>query len=147
MKKAFYVPNRPWIIDDVRVRADGVEVSEIHGLTFEEIQTKYPGAIITTRKAAMDAIEALCKTVPRQIDAVDYYYAKIALKHTSPERNGDNESFKLSEETNERVTIIYAKVGESYWTFRDVLEMSHDDIAERVRHTLKTNSLNQEKVA
>lgn len=147
MKKAFYVPNRPWIVDDVRVRDDGVEVSEIHGLTLEEIQAKYPGALIMSREAAMDAIVALCKTVPQQIDLVDYCYARQVFKHYDRKRNGDTESFKLTKDLNERVTVIYAKVGSTYWTFRDVMEMSHDDIAERVRYTLTINSQQQEKVA
>jgi|SRR5471030_159668 len=147
MKKAFYVPNRPWIIDDAEVRADGACVSVIAGLNLEQIQTKYPGAILTTLKAATDAIEAMCKTVPRPIDHVDFYYGKTVLKNYGRARNGDSESFKMTEHKNGRITAIYARVGSSFWTFDDVAEISHEDIIERVRRLLSYQKMPEGEVA
>lgn len=131
MKKAFYVPNQPWIIDDVRERADGVLVSALGGRTFLQIQEQYPGATIIPLETAINAIEALCKTVPRPIAAHDFYYAKTALQNYGRECNGEMETFKMTEHKNGRITAIYACIHFTYWTFDDDAGMTHDEIIDR----------------
>lgn len=136
MKLAFYVPNQPWLIDDIRVGEDGVLVSALAGLNFMQVQEKYPGAVVTGLADAVLAIEAMCKSVPRPIDAVDFYYAKSSLENYGRESNLDTESFKLTEHKNGRITSIYGRVGTSYWKFDDVGEMAHDVIIERIRRVV-----------
>lgn len=135
MKKAFYIPNQPWILDDVRVRADGVNVSALNGYTIEQIKAKYPGAILTTLEAATAAIQALCKTVPCPISAIDFYYARTVLTNYDGYRDSDAESFKLKEHIDGRIARIYARSGTSFWKFEDDYAMSHDDIIIRVERT------------
>lgn len=141
MKQAFYVPNRPWIIDDAQERADGVWVSVIAGLTLEEIQAKYPGAVLTTLKAATAAIEAICKTVPRPIDEVDFCYAQSFLKNYDRAQVDESETFKMSEHKYDRITAIYARIGDSFWTFDDVAETSHHEIVERIQNRLRQHQI------
>lgn len=43
-----------------------------------------------------------------------------------------NESFKLAEMYCGNVACIYAKVGERYFEFRDVVTLSHEEIIERI---------------
>lgn len=147
MKLAFYVPNQPWLIDDIRVREDGVLVSALAGLTYIQVQDKYPGAVVTALADTVLAIEAMCKSVPRPIDAVDFYYAKTSLENYGRERNLDTESFKLTEHKNGRITAIYGRVGTSYWKFDDVGEMAHDNIIERIRRVEKCHQNAEGEVA
>lgn len=147
MKLAFYVPNQPWFIDDVRVREDGVLVSALAGLTCMQVQEKYPGAVITALADTLLAIEAMCKSVPRPIDAVDFYYAKSSLENTGRESNLDTESFKLTEHKNGRITAIYARVGTSYWKFDDVCDLTHVVIIERIRRVVKCHQEAEGEVA
>ncbi len=147
MKRVFYVPNQPWFIDDVRVREDGELVSALAGLTFMQVQEKYPGAIIGPLADTVLAIEAMCKSVPRQIDSVDFYYAKSSLENTGRKSNLDTESFKLTEHKNGRITAIYARVGTSYWKFDDVCDLTHDVIIERIRCVVKCHEEAEGKVA
>lgn len=134
MKKAFYVPNQPWLIDDVRTREDGTPVSALNGFTLEQIQAKYPGAILTSLEAATASIETMCKTVPRPISALDFYYAKTVLTNYDGYRDSDSETFKMKEHTNGRVTRIYARSGRGFWKFEDDCGMTHDNIIIRVAH-------------
>jgi hypothetical protein len=136
MKKVFYVPNQPWTVDDVRERADGTLVGDVSGLNFMQIQEKYPGAIITTHDAAISAIEAICRSVPRPIGAHDFYYAKTILKNKGGIVDGHFESFKMEDHLNGRITSIYARAGNEYWKFSDVAEMTHDEIMDRVLHRI-----------
>lgn len=46
--------------------------------------------------------------------------------------NAESESFKLAEMYCENITNIYAKVGERYFTFRDVVSLSHTAILARI---------------
>lgn len=138
MGKAFYVPNQPWFVDYAIERADGVMVSELAGLTLEQIKAKYPGAILITCQQAQNAIESLCKTVPRPIDDVDFEYAQTALANYGHCQSGDTESFMLTEHKSGRVTAIYARIGAHCWTFNDVCDLSHAAIVERVLNAQPT---------
>lgn len=140
MENVFYVPGQPWVIDYAIARADGVIVSQLQGLTLEQIQVEHPGAIITTYFAARAEVEAGCKSEPRCIDEVDFEYGLNVLPPTGWMHDGDSESFKMSEHTNGRITAIYARVGETFWKFQDVYTLTHAEIIEKI-HKVQKNSL------
>ncbi|MFV0455623.1 MAG: hypothetical protein ACK5NQ_11640 [Pseudomonas sp.] len=132
MEKVFYVPGQPWAID-FAVERDGVTVSQISGETLEQVQARHPGAIVADYAEVCAQVEAQSKTEPRQIDAEDFDYALNVLPPVGWVRESGCESFKMSEHTNGNVTAIYARLGDTFWTFQDVYTMKHAEIMEKVR--------------
>ncbi|MDX9668609.1 hypothetical protein QMK50_27060 [Pseudomonas sp. P5_152] len=133
MENVFYVPGQRWVIDFAIVLADGATVTQQQGHTLEEVQARCPGAILTTYQEAVEQIETCCKTVPRQIDADHFDYALNVLPPMRWVSGGDTESFLMSERTIGRVTGIYARIGNTYWTFEDVCTLLHAEIIAKVR--------------
>jgi len=142
MEKVFYVPGQPWAID-FAVERDGVTVSQISGETLEQVQARHPGAIVADYAEVCAQIEAQSKTEPRQIDAEDFDYALNVLPPVGWVRESGCESFKMSEHTNGNVTAIYARVGETFWTFQDVYTMKHAEIMAKVRQAQESQQAKQ----
>lgn len=143
MEKAFHVCGNPWVIDVAIERPDGVFVSQYGGLTLEEVQAQNPGAELMDYDEALALIEASCKTEPHQIDAERFDDCLNILPPVRWVINGDCESFLMSERTNGRVTAIFVKLGDTYWSFEDDCGLSHSEIIAKVRVVMDA----QEKAA
>lgn len=133
MEKVFFVPGQPWVLDYAVERTDGVIVSEQQGKTLSEIQERHPTALIVDYQVAVEQIESGCKTDPRRIDIEDFEYALNSLPPQQWQGGAEYETFKMSERTNGRVTAVYARIGSSYWMFRDVHTISHVEIVMKIK--------------
>ena len=134
MNKVFYVPGNASAIDYVRRREDGVDVSYFTGMTLDELQAEYPGAIVGSEDDFLLQMESACITEPEVISAEQYEDALEALPPQDWRGAGSREeSFKFMERYAGRVTSIYARVGANHFRFRDIYTLPHSEIIKRVQ--------------
>ncbi|MFS7282058.1 hypothetical protein AB6867_26435 [Serratia proteamaculans] len=76
--------------------------------------------------------EKSAKTDPEVITLAAFMDAIGTMYPLDWQGDAHNESFKLAEMYCGNVTYIYAKVGERYFKFRDVVTLSHTEIVKRL---------------
>ncbi|MDR9616752.1 hypothetical protein RHA65_19335 [Providencia rettgeri] len=77
--------------------------------------------------------EQAAKTAPTEITLMQFMDALSVMPPLDWQGNNNTESFKLQEMVMGNVTDIFVKVDGRYFTFRDVLTLSHAQIISRVR--------------
>lgn len=123
-----YIPGRPGIVAMMRAGKDGVMRSTIGGKSIDELQTEYPGCVITDLEAAVTATEDIMRSPPVEIDAETFRYCLEVLPPIDWTHKGGCETFKLSEYTSGIITTICARVGTKYYQMQDRVTMTHDEI-------------------
>lgn len=137
MKKVFYVPGSAWVQDYAATRDDGVLVTLQTGETLNQLLREYPTIEVLDQDVAANKIEDLAKTTPHQIDRQAFEYALEVLPPHDWVFDKHGESFKMCERTCDRVTAIYARVGNNHWKFHDLYTLTHQEVLERVRVATK----------
>lgn len=104
--------------------------------TVEEVRKRYPDVEKMTLDEAVQRCEQACiDLVARAITYEDFNEALECLPPNGWVRQGNSESFKCCEHYSGRVTAIYARIGEKYYTFRDICSLKHDDIIAKVQRS------------
>ena len=132
----FYVPangNRaPETIDCAVLNANGYYVGEFSGETLEQIAKRYPGAAIGEMDEVIAVKEKLQTTEPIEIDKDTFIDALEMLPPENWVQCGGLESFKCCEYLSGRITAIYARIGERYFTFNGLGSTPHVSVIEKV---------------
>ncbi|MEE5177074.1 hypothetical protein V2K54_25520 [Pseudomonas alliivorans] len=139
LEKAFYVPGQPWVIDFAVVREDGVFVSQLHGLTLDEIKALNPNAVITDYELAEALIHGDVSGKPRQILEEDYLYVRSELPMTDHFLGLNTESFKTASDTHGYT--IYARLERKCFKFKSEIDLSHQDVMRRVKISLQASRM------
>ncbi|RXU01307.1 hypothetical protein B1F69_04335 [Pseudomonas syringae] len=134
--KAFHVPGDPWVIDFAVAGQDGVFVSQLNGLTLDEIRASYPKAILTDYELAKALILGDLSGFPRQIAEEDYLYVRAELEIHDHVLNSSSESFKLDSEGQTPKTI-YARVMQKCFMFKARADLDHDAIVKKITESLR----------
>ena len=107
--------------------------SAIEGETLEQVQKRYPGAIVETWKTYIDRKEAALVEPPVEISEDKYTEMLEVLPPVNwVQRNGTS-TFKMSECLSGRITSIYCCIGHRFFTLTDKISLPHDEIVERCR--------------
>lgn len=104
------------------------------GETLEQIQVRYPGALLGDLETVVAEKEAMLRTEPTQITEAQFMDALECLPPLDYQQRGAGCSFKCEERLSGRMTSIYASVGNpsTYWTFVDLDTTPHAEIMARV---------------
>jgi hypothetical protein len=127
----FYVPGKYSCIDTAELR-DGVWRSAIHNEDLAQIRLRYPEAEFGDFDAIHAQAEESSKSLPIEISEKDFLYGLSVLPPVGWKTARGVESFKISERLYGNVTAIYARVGERYFTFNDLITLPAEEIAERM---------------
>ncbi|AUQ43883.1 hypothetical protein ACW6B4_003199 [Yersinia ruckeri] len=82
--------------------------------------------------------EVSAKTEPEAITLTEFMDAIGNMYPLDWQGDAHSQSFKLPEMYCGNVTYIYAKVGECYFKFRDVLTLSHTAIVKRLEKEIQS---------
>lgn len=137
LEKAFYVPGQPWVIDFAVARQDGVFVSELHGLTLDEIKALNPNAIITDYELAEALIHGDLSGQPRQILEEDYLYVRSELPVIDQFLGLNTESFKIDSDSHGYT--IYARLDRQCFKFKSKIILSHHDVMRRIKMSIQAS--------
>lgn len=119
----------PHVIDQVEeVTGKG----RYSGQTEGEIRARYPLIKRSNLDAVVEEQESLLRTVPEVISQESWTSALEALPPCNWVQTGSLESFVFGERYSGRITTLYARIGTTYWKFRDICSLSHTAIIERV---------------
>ncbi|MQL50089.1 MULTISPECIES: hypothetical protein [Photorhabdus] len=91
------------------------------------------GRNVSDKVAYWQSLEQSVKTAPEEITLMRFIDQLGVMYPLDWQGNTYSETFKLAEMYCGNVTNIYAKVGERYFTFRDVVMLSHDEIINRIK--------------
>ncbi|MFW5393971.1 hypothetical protein V1951_22155 [Yersinia sp. 2544 StPb PI] len=89
--------------------------------------------------------EVSAKTEPEAITLVEFMDAIGTMYPHDWQGDAQSESFKLAEMYCGNVTYIYAKVGECYFKFRDVVTLSHSSIVKRLEKEVQSQESKTQK--
>ena len=146
--KVFYIPTHwsekhqsqiaPSVIDQA-VERNGVTVGMYSNETLEMMRGRYPTVELGELDKIVEEKENMLRTDPAPCTEEQFWEALECLPPLDWQRTGAiGESFKLEERTCGRMTSIYARVGETYWTFTDVDTLPHGEIMAKVQAASKT---------
>ncbi|CRY69850.1 hypothetical protein [Yersinia pekkanenii] len=89
--------------------------------------------------------EVSAKTEPEVITLAAFMDGVSTMYTFDWQGDAHSESFKLGEMYCGNVTYIYAKVGECYFKFRDVVTLSHTAIVQRLEKEVQSLERNTQK--
>jgi hypothetical protein len=121
----------PSIIDMAK-EVDGVMRGTFSGQTLDEISVRCHGAQLGELDEVIAQKEASLISQPTSITEEDYWDALEQLPPNDWHTTGHYESFKMSEHLSGRITSIYCKTGDQYFTFNDVCTLSHQEIVTKI---------------
>ena len=122
----FWQPGRPNAIDAINP-ATGKGLYS--GENLEDIRKRYPGAIITTLDAILDAERTAFVSEPVRIDRERWDEMLNVLPPVQWKNERAAETFKMSEMTSGMITTIFCRIGENYFELSDNVNTPHDKIA------------------
>ena len=122
----FWQPGRPNAIDAINP-ATGKGLYS--GENLEDIRKRYPGAIITTLDAILDAERTAFVSEPVRIDRERWDEMLGVLPPLQWKNERAAETFKMSEMTSGMITTIFCRIGENYFELSDNVNTPHDKIA------------------
>ncbi len=126
-EKVFYVPGKPGIIDLVLPNGR----SEVNNETLDEIKVRYPGAEIGDWNTVFKTSEDMMIHPPERITKKQFWYALEVLPPMHWHNDGLCESFMMSELTYGRITAIYARIADRYYTMQDRVSLTHSEIIQK----------------
>lgn len=98
------------------------------GQSLEELQAKYPGAVIADLKEWEAAKETALTTEPKPIDEERFMEMLEALPPQNWQQNPGCNSFEMSEHYSGRITSIFARVDGKFWEFQGIAGTPQGDI-------------------
>jgi Protein of unknown function (DUF1419) len=123
----FHVPGKPGIIDTC---INGIGMYS--GETLEQIQARYPGAVIGELGQVAEESEEHFKSAPVEITEERYWEMLEILPPVSWVHGAaSTESFKMSERMYGDITAIFCKIGNRYFEMSDNIRMPHAEIVKR----------------
>lgn len=97
--------------------------------SIDQIRLQYPDVEAISLDEAVERKEAMtCSRTPIPISAEQFDAALGELPPVGWYRTERAESFKSPEHFSGRVTAIYARIGERFYTFLGLCSMRHEDI-------------------
>lgn len=133
--KVFYTPAAngcyPVIIDTL-VEVEGSYIGQYSRETLEQVSKRHPTVMIGDALEVAGQREAMMISEPEQITEEQFNEALECLPPEGWVRNKHTESFKMCEYYSGRITSIYARFADTYWTFKDIGGKTHVDIMDKV---------------
>lgn len=127
----------PHGIDAVVLDAHGVQRTRLLGDTLEQVRTRHPDAGICTLDELIDMQENALRTPPELTTQEDFDDALRILPPVAWQNLGTVECFKMSECISGRMTRVYARVKDTYWTFTDRIDIPLQDIMNKIEARLR----------
>lgn len=133
----FYVPGAGNIIDTAFKNEAGEYVSFVHHQNLMQMRDRHPDAVLGNLDDWIAADEKRLITEPTEITRAEWWEALEVLPPESWQHAGGGESFVMMEYYSGRITSIYVRLGERYFTFRDVANLPHLDRLAKARKALE----------
>lgn len=141
-----YLPARngrvPQVLDFAKRDNSGNYVGQYLGQTIDQVRVDYPDAQLGECADVNAATEAMLKTLPVEISEDQY----IEMFELAPPRdwrqNQRGASFKFCEPLNGRITSIFAVVQGKFYTFNDLVTLSHEEIVAKVLEKANLDAAN-----
>ena len=105
--------------------------SWIMSQTLEEMRLRYPDVKVLPSCDAVAAIEDSFITAAREIGREVFIEALEVLPPQRWKRDGDTESFFMSEFLYGTVTSHYVRIGKRHFAFSDHASLSHQDVVRK----------------
>ena len=103
------------------------------GENLEEIQKRYPGAVQVPWELAWEQKQEKEKRPVQEITGEKFEEMLCCLPPRGWRNGGAAESFKISEMWSGNITDIFCRIGEKFYTLRDVVSLDHDEICKRCK--------------
>lgn len=127
----------PHGIDEVVLDAHGVQRTRLLGDTLEQVRARYPNAGICTIDELIEKQEAGYRTSPEMTTREAFIDALEILPPKAWQNLGTVEVFKMSEHLSGRMTRIYARIKDTYWTFIDRHDIPLQDVMAKIEAKLR----------
>lgn len=98
-----------------------------------QVLARCPGAERITLAQAVARMDAKWRKPVSEITRDRYWDMLECLPPVAWNRNGSDESFKMSERTSGNITAIFCRLGDSYYTLEDDMRTPHAEIVRRCR--------------
>ncbi len=105
--------------------------SAINAETLEQVQERYPGAVVMEIAAATAAREAGLLTEPAACTRERFVEALEILPPANWGTFAGVEVFQCCEHLSGRVTATYARIGADYWAWNDIAGTPRRELAEK----------------
>lgn len=128
------------IVDVAVLDADGSLRGRFSKETLAQLRCRHPGAELGELEEVVAAQEKALTTEPEEISEEEYIRMLEVLPPEDWRSAGGMESFKLMERFSGRITNIFVRAGQKYYTFKDVCTMPHANIAAKVQRHLAARS-------
>lgn len=102
------------------------------GETLEEIKLRNSNVVVMDVDAFRILREDSAKSTPVKISEESYIGALECLPPLDYVRRGGTESFKMTERYVGQITSVYARIGSTFWSFKDVDTITHQEILARI---------------
>jgi hypothetical protein len=132
----FYVPGAGNIIDTAFKNEAGEYVSHIHRMNLMQMRDERPDVVLGVLDDWIEKEEQRLIGTPEAITKEVWWEALECLPPESWQNNGGGESFVMSEYYSGRITSIYVRLGERYFTWHDVCCLPHLDRLAKARTAL-----------
>lgn len=127
----------PSVIDAVMIDDQGAQRGLYSGETLDELASRYHEPKVADIADFMAMQESALRTQPEPSTEEHYTVALECLPPEDWRRVRGVESFKMVERLCGRMTRIYAKKGDSYWTFVDCYDLSAEAIAAKIEGAMQ----------
>lgn len=135
----FYVPGAMNIVDMAIQNEAGEWVSLYSKQNLMQLRDERPEIVLGEFDAWFDQHEKSLITDAREITRAEWWEALECLPPESWQHAGGGESFVMMEYYSGRITSIYVRLSERYFTFRDVANLPHLDRLAKARLALNPN--------
>ena len=131
----------PTVYDPVTHRViDFVKPSESEQAALARLAEYGPNLVVLPLAEAWQRHEDAAKTEPVEITEAQFHEMLNVLPPVAWTRDGNGESFKMSERTTGAITAIYVALNGRHFTFSDDIRTPHKDCCARVFHSLAYRS-------
>ncbi|WP_448510079.1 hypothetical protein [Immundisolibacter sp.] len=127
----------PSVIDAVMIDDQGAQRGLYSGETLDELASRYHEPKVADIADFMTMQESALRTQPEPSTEEHYTVALECLPPHDWRRVRGVEPFKMVERLSGRMTRIYAKKGDSYWTFVDRDDLSAEAIATKIEGAMQ----------
>lgn len=129
----FYVPGAPQIIDVAVLTSAGEWVSQVRGMNLMLLRDENPEVVMGDLDEWVAQHEKSLIGTPEEINKAEWWEALECLPPEGWHNLGGGESFKMMEYYSGRVTSIYVRILDRYFTWHDVASLPHLDCLAKVR--------------
>ena len=142
----FYVPGNqgiaPMVVDVAMKQPDGTYTSRFSQKTYAMLANDYPGLVIGDLDAVIKE-DTYRNRPPFEITRESFQQALECLPPENWTHEGDTESFVMCEHTCGRITGIYARIDDKFYSFSDLNSITHVEIVAKVRTAIAAGTVEQ----